>query len=54
MEIPTKEAPLKSTPKALKSILRAWAGVINSHMRTPALRRQREDAERVRQSVDRK
>ena len=27
-----------------KSILRAWAGVINSHMRTPALRRLWEDA----------
>ena len=27
-----------------KSILRAWAGVINSHMSMPALRRLREDA----------
>ena len=27
-----------------KSVLWAWAGVINSHMRTPALRRLREDA----------
>ena len=44
MEIPTKDAPLEATPTALKSILWAWAGVINSHMSMPALRRLREDA----------
>ena len=36
--------PAYTRGQTAKSILRAWAGVINSHMSMPALRRLREDA----------